>query len=74
VILGPAAAGELGARLPGAGATRSHPPGASQPVWEEASVKLPDHTEHADSIVRMKVIEWGTVGVDMSCQVRRLHA
>lgn len=49
------------------------PEGPSKPVWEQASVVLPTDDPRvpgADSIVRMRVIEWGTVGCDAGCQVR----
>ena len=42
--------------------------GPSQPVWEKASVQLPDDDSRTDAIVRMKVIEWGALGNDAGCQ------
>ena len=43
-------------------------PHTSKAMWEPAAVQLPGDDSRADAIVRMKVIEWGTIGADACCQ------
>ena len=40
----------------------------SKPVWEEATVKLGGDASMDDAIVRMKVIDWGSMGREIACQ------